>query len=223
VILLVRHGRTAANARGLLLGRSDVELDDEGWRQAAALAETVRSSTGGVRQVVSSPLKRCRATAEEIAGALEVPVVVDDRWVELDYGELDGTPTRSVPAETWAAWTGDVGWSPPGGESLAALGQRVRAACEDLVPDLGPDGAGGTGGSGTGLGGDADADGDAVVVTHVSPIKAAVAWALGVGDDVAWRLHVAPASISRIGAAGRRRVLHSFNEVAHLPRRASPA
>jgi hypothetical protein len=53
-------------------------------------------------------------------------------------------------------------------------------------------------------------------VTHVSPIKAAVAWALGVGDEVAWRLFVAPASITRIAVSGARRSLHSFNEIAHL-------
>ena len=56
-----------------------------------------------------------------------------------------------------------------------------------------------------------------VVVTHVSPLKAAVAWALDVGDAVTWRLFVAPASITRIavrddGGA----VVHSFNELAHL-------
>jgi len=53
-------------------------------------------------------------------------------------------------------------------------------------------------------------------VTHVSPIKAAVAWALGVGDDIAWRLYVAPASITRVAVSGARRSLHSFNETAHL-------
>ena len=79
----------------------------------------------------------------------------------------------------WAAWRADSTWSPPGGESLAALGVRVRAACAGLVDEA--------------------AGRDVVVVTHVSPIKAAVAWALGVGDEVAWRMWVAPASITRIG------------------------
>ena len=108
---------------------------------------------------------------------------VDDRWIELDYGELDGRPLAEVPASTWASWRADVTWSPPGGESLAGLGERVRAACGDLVADA--------------------RDRDVVVVTHVSPIKAAVAWALGVGDEVAWRMWVGPASITRIGV-GRR-------------------
>jgi broad specificity phosphatase PhoE len=102
-----------------------------------------------------------------------------------------------VPADLWATWRSDVRWVPPGGESLVSLGERVRAACEDLVVEA--------------------AERDVVVVSHVSPIKAAVAWALGVGDEVAWRLWVAPASVTRIGI-GRGGVpsLRGFNDLGHL-------
>ena len=55
-----------------------------------------------------------------------------------------------------------------------------------------------------------------LVVSHVSPIKAAVAWALDVGDGVAWRMFVAVASITRIAVTDRGPILRSFNEVAHL-------
>jgi broad specificity phosphatase PhoE len=57
-----------------------------------------------------------------------------------------------------------------------------------------------------------------VVVSHVSPIKAAVGWALDLGPEVAWRTFVAPASITRIGlgANARSATLRGFNEVAHL-------
>jgi broad specificity phosphatase PhoE len=125
-----------------------------------------------------------------------VAVEVDERWVELDYGELDGRPVRDIPAATWAAWRDDAGWEPPGGESLAALGARVRAACEALVDEA--------------------RGRDVVVVSHVSPIKAAVAWALGVGDEATWRMWVGPASITRIGVAGPLPSLRTFNEVTHL-------
>lgn len=203
MILLLRHGRTEANAGGLLLGRADPALDALGEQQAAALAAAVGAGgtarTGRVARVVSSPLRRCRQTAEVVAASLGVPLVEDERWIELDYGALDGTPVAEVPPETWAAWTADTAWAPEGGESLAALGERVRSACDHLV----------SAGSGT-------ETADVVVVTHVSPIKAAVAWALGVGDDIAWRLYVAPASITRVAVSGARRSLHSFNETAHL-------
>ena len=186
-IHLVRHGRTASNARGLLLGRLDPGLDDEGVAQAAALAALVASSAPA--RVVSSPLQRCRATAAVIAEAVGVEVELDERWLELDYGELDGVPIADVPVATWAAWRADIDWRPPGGETLSELGARVRAASEDL-------------------------EGDVVVVTHVSPIKAAVAWALGVGDEITWRLHVRPGSLSTIavGSLGTPTLL-AFNIV----------
>lgn len=196
MIVVVRHGRTAANAGGLLLGRADPPLDDEGARQAAALATACTALDVG--RIVTSPLGRCSQTAAAIAaGVPATPAVeVDERWIELDYGELDGRPISEVSAATWAAWRSDVGWRPPGGESLASLGARVREACEGLVDEA----------SGR----------DVVVVSHVSPIKAAVAWALGVGDETAWRMWVGPASITRIGVAGGRPSLRTFNETAHL-------
>ena len=173
---LVRHGRTASNASGLLLGRLDPPLDDNGAAQAAAAAALVAQAAPS--RVVSSPLRRCRDTAAVIAEAVGAAVEIDERWIELDYGELDGTPIKDVSLATWAAWRADIDWRPPGGETLAELGARVRTACEDL-------------------------DGDVVVVTHVSPIKAAVAWALGVGDEITWRLHVSPGSVSRVAVGDR--------------------
>ena len=129
MIVLVRHGRTDANARGLLLGRADPALDDEGRRQAARLAAALGPLDGA--RVVTSPLARCRQTAEAIvaANAPGVAVEVDERWIELDYGAFDGLGAGDVPAATWAAWRADVAWTPESGESLAALGVRVRAAC----------------------------------------------------------------------------------------------
>jgi broad specificity phosphatase PhoE len=189
VLIVVRHGRTHANASGLLLGRRlDPALDELGVRQAAALAGALPRAA----RVVSSPLQRTRQTA----AALGRPVEIDERWIELDYGDLDGTPLRDVPAEVWAAWRADPAWSPGGGESLVDLGVRVRAACADLAADA--------------------AEGDVVVVTHVSPVKAALAWALGVGDEVSWRAFVAPASITQIATAGPRPSLHAFNGCTHL-------
>jgi broad specificity phosphatase PhoE len=188
-LFVVRHGRTEANAGGLLLGRADPPLDDTGRAQAATLADVVPNPV----RVVSSPLQRCRETA----AAFGADVEVDERWIELDYGDWDQTPIADVPRDDWARWRADLDFRPPAGETLRELGVRVRAACDDLAADA--------------------VDGDVVVVTHVSPYKAALAWALGVGDEISWRLHVVPASVSRIGVRPTGPVLLTFNEQAHLP------
>jgi len=197
-LIVVRHGRTAANAGGLLLGRLDVPLDELGRVQAARLAEAVLAQAAVSRvpiaAVVASPLERTRATAE----AFGLPVEVDGRLVELDYGELDGTPLADVSSEVWRDWRADPDFCPPGGgESIAALQVRVEEACEHWAAV-------------------ARVEGTVVLVTHVSPIKAAVGWAMGIGPGAAWTTHVDQASLSRITVGGGRRVLRTFNETAHL-------
>jgi alpha-ribazole phosphatase len=191
-LVVLRHGRTEANARGVLLGHLDVELDELGRRQARVTADAVLGTTGPIAAVVSSPLLRTRQTAE----ALGLPVQVDERFIELDYGEFDGLSLAEVPPEVWAAWRTDPMFCPPGGETLRALSQRVVEACEEWA---------------------GRAEGGAVViVTHVSPLKAAVGWALGVGDETGWRTRVDPASITRIAVDAPVPVLRSFNETGHL-------
>jgi broad specificity phosphatase PhoE len=188
VLLLVRHGRTDANAQGLLLGRADPPLSAEGRAQAAALATRIPEGA----RVVCSPLRRARETAD----AFGAPYEVDERWIELDYGELDELPLGDIPAEVWADWRSDPAFVPPGGESLVALGIRVRDACTELVDEV--------------------RDHDVAVVTHVSPIKAAIAWAIGAGDELSWRLHVEVASIARIAVDRWGASLRSFNERVEL-------
>jgi broad specificity phosphatase PhoE len=152
-----------------------------------------------VSRLVSSPLGRAVDTATALG--LDVPLEVDERWVEVDYGEFDGEPLGAVPAEVWRRWRADPGFRPPGGETLAEMGVRVRAACAELFAE---DGRG------------ARREADVVVVSHVSPIKAAVAWALDVDDALAWRLYLATASISVIGWGVGGPVLHRYNLTADV-------
>ena len=85
-LIVVRHGRTEANASGLLLGHADPPLDDRGRTQALALATALPPPA----RVVSSPLRRARQTA----GAFGTSVEIDERWIELDYGTFDGQPVQ---------------------------------------------------------------------------------------------------------------------------------
>jgi broad specificity phosphatase PhoE len=195
VLVLVRHGEAAGNAAGLLLGQGESPLTELGRAQAAAVGGVL----GRVGRIVTSPLGRATQTAAALG--LDVPIEVDERWIEVDYGEFDGQALDAVPAEVWRHWRSDPSYRPPGGESLTEVGARVRAACQELFAS---DGEG------------ARADTDVVVVSHVSPIKAAVAWALGTGDEVAWRLYLAPGSITRISWGVDAPLLQRYNEVVPL-------
>lgn len=191
-LIIARHGRTEANATGLLLGHLDVPLDEVGEAQARALATAI----GPVDRVISSPLLRTRQTAAAISAEFGLEVEIDDRWVELDYGEFDGLPLGEVPGDMWREWRHDPLYTPPGGESLAALETRVRGALVELAGQSG--------------------DHTVVVVSHVSPIKAAAVWALDVDYSTTWRLFVSPGSITRIMVTADWAILQSFNEVVHL-------
>lgn len=184
MLILVRHGRTALNASGRLQGRLDEPLDDVGQLQAKAVAERV----GPIDELIASPLLRARQTAD----AFGFPYVVDERWIELSYGEYEGMPVGDVPSEAWRRWREDPDFEPVGGESLTTLDQRVRAACEDIAGRA--------------------RDRTIAVVSHVSPIKTAVAWALGVGVEISWRSHLSHASICRIDIRRTGPVLLTFNE-----------
>jgi broad specificity phosphatase PhoE len=190
VLLLLRHGEATANVHGLLLGRADVPLTEKGCAQAAALRSFVVRATA----LVSSPLERAVATAKALR--LDVPIEVDARWVELDYGEHEGAAPGDLPAELWERWRSDPGYRPRGGESLADVGTRVRSACDELFAPRGPARLG-----------------EVVVVSHVSPIKAAVAWALGAPDSVAWRMHLSTGSLTSVGWGTEAPLLHAFNVV----------
>lgn len=193
-LIIVRHGRTAYNAQGLLQGRVDNPLDAVGEDQALVVGEYLVPHVNEETVIISSPLLRARSTAQAIANRTGITVTIDERWTELAYGIYEGVPQSEVPAEVWAKWRSDPHFAPESGETLAQVQERVAGACDELLQSL------------TGK--------TAVIVSHVSPIKSAVAWALGVDVGVSWRTQLDTASISRITLTPRGPVLRSFNELA---------
>ena len=196
VLILVRHGRTSANAAGLLQGRVDNELDQVGIQQADQVAAALSFGDQQPDRIVTSPLKRARQTAEATRRLLGVEMTVDERWAELDYGEWDGLPISEVRPDMWRQWQSDPGFALPGGESLVALNDRVGAACNDLAAEASSQ--------------------NIAVFTHVSPIKSAVRWVLGTEDEISWRIHVSQAQIARIHFRDGAPRLSTFNDTSHL-------
>jgi probable phosphoglycerate mutase len=198
VLILVRHGQSEANAAGLLVGRTDSALTELGRLQAAAIGEALVAQPKRPFRILTSPLARARHTAEIIAGRLgsaDTPEV-EDRLIELDYGELDGCRPGDLGRGVWAGWRSDPSWRPPGGETLPELHDRLDPLWASLASE--------------------PAGGDVIAVTHVSPIKAAVAWVLDGGPELSWKLSLGVASITRISVGGPSPALVSFGETSHL-------
>jgi probable phosphoglycerate mutase len=185
VLYLIRHGRTTANAESRLQGRTDLPLDEVGHTQVAALLAAVPAPD----VVICSPLQRARQTA----AVFGVEPTIDHRWLELAYGEFEGVRLSEMDPEVWTAWMSDIDFAPTGGESIRDLGVRVFEACNELL--------------------DLARDSNVVVVSHATPIKVAMAWALGVDVSITWRSFIDQASISTVTVRGSRPLLTAFNIV----------
>lgn len=183
-VILVRHGRSTANASGVLAGRlPGVHLDDAGVKQAVAVGDRL----AGVRlaAAVSSPLERCRETCREITRlqAGTVRPTTDKQLSECDYGEWQGRPLKDLAKEKlWKTVQAQPSAATfPGGESMRAMQDRGVAAIRRHDARVA-----------------AEHGDDAVwlAVSHGDVIKSILADALGTHLDLFQRIHVDPASVS---------------------------
>ncbi|GAB2883417.1 bifunctional RNase H/acid phosphatase [Streptomyces mayteni] len=199
--LLLRHGETALTAEKRFSGSGggDPELSEIGRRQAQAAARALADA--GVEAVVSSPLARCRGTADIVAGALGLPVRTEDGIRETDFGAWEGLTFAEIqerhPADV-AAWLRDPDAGPTGGgESFTAVARRSAVARDRIIAR--------------------HAGRRVLVVSHVTPIKSLLRLALEAPPIAMFRLELSPAALSEVayypdGNASVRR----FNDTGHL-------
>jgi broad specificity phosphatase PhoE len=128
-ILILRHGQTDANANGVLQGHRPTSLNALGRLQADRLAHRLLMMMPAIEILVSSDLPRALQTAQPIAAALDLEIVVDARWRERGFGDLEGRTLGEL--EIWRTASGTI--DPPGGESSAVFRQRVHAALSSVV------------------------------------------------------------------------------------------
>ena len=115
-VFLIRHPRPIVGP-GICYGRLDVDC-----HPASAVADNLRPLLPSGTPVFSSPLRRARQLAE----ALSPKFVVDDRLSEIDFGEWEGRRWDDIDRKQLDAWASDIlGFTPPGGESVAALQRRA--------------------------------------------------------------------------------------------------
>jgi len=184
-VFLVRHGRTSANASGVLAGRSSVALDARGVSQAGAAGRRLRGVP--IQAVVTSPLKRTRQTAEALVEqrSTSVPIRREPDLQEIDYGSWSGQELAALSKEDlWSV----VQRHPsavtfPDGEAMAAMQHRAMSAIRRW---------------------NARYAHAYVVVSHGDVIKAILADALGMHLDQFQRLVIDPGSISAVHYAPER-------------------
>ena len=200
-LILLRHGETAHTVARVFSGNggADPPLARSGRAQAVAAAAAV-AARGDVTAVVSSPMRRCRETAQATADLLGLEVEIDEGFAEAAFGAWDGRTLEEVtegwPAEL-EAWLGSTAVAPPGGESLDAVAERVRRARDRTIAR--------------------HPSGTVLVATHVNPIKTLVRLALGAPASAIHHMELGPASLSEVRYyPDGTEVLRAFSVVAHL-------
>lgn len=197
--LLLRHGQTEMSAERRFAGRGDVPLTSAGMQQAAAAAGRL-AERGDIDAVVTSPLRRALCTAEAVADAAGVPLAVEPDLVETDFGDWEGLTFGEVLArwpDEMAAWQVDASAAPPGGESFAAVAERVDGALDRLLIERNGQ--------------------TVVVVSHVTPIKTLVCRALLAPPAAMFRMHLDVAGLCEAAwFADGPALLRSLNDTAHL-------
>ena len=134
-VFVVRHGETAESAGRSYSGRRDVPLTEHGREQARRAGE--RLCDAGIDAIHSSPLGRAADTARLIGEATGVPVRIDERLTEVDYGPLEGLDregARERFGRSYEAWREDPMGSPmPGAEPLPEALERARSATAEAI------------------------------------------------------------------------------------------
>ena len=134
-LLLVRHGQSEWNAAGRIQGQIDIQLDETGRQQAQLIAD--RLAAEPVAAIYSSPLQRAKATAEAIADRFNLPVQLDPRLMEYDFGVISGSTWKDVVEnhpEFASRWLEDP-WAVPVADSEGRVNfaARVMSAVQDIM------------------------------------------------------------------------------------------
>ena len=133
-LVLVRHGETEWSAQGRYAGATDVPLNESGREQARRLAAW--ASGARLTEVWSSPLVRARETAEIAIGGARLPLRIDPRLAELDFGEAEGLTSaqmRELFPDARAAFESDPAQHPlPGGERPGAALARALGCLDEI-------------------------------------------------------------------------------------------
>lgn len=204
-VILVRHGRSTANADGILAGwSSGVALDDIGRDQATALA--ARLAGLPLAAVVTSPLQRCRETVQPLLDARpQIPLDADERIGECRYGDWTGRKLTELAGEP--LWTtvqrhpSAAVFPGPEGESVRAMQARavdaVREWNERIEAEHGPDAL-------------------YAMCSHGDIIKSLAADALGLHLDLFQRIAVDPCSVTVIRYTPNRPFLLRLGDTGDL-------
>jgi alpha-ribazole phosphatase len=164
IIYAIRHPEPLG-AEGICYGQSDLDVSPETLKMTTAYVKSLLPDQP-IDLWLSSPLQR----ASKLAAELTDSFAIDDRLLEMDFGDWEGLRWEKIERESFDAWATDyMNVSAPGGESYGAVVDRV----ENLLADL-----------------QAAGHGTVALVTHAGAIRALLTHILGIPIESCWRFNV---------------------------------
>jgi probable phosphomutase (TIGR03848 family) len=195
-LFLIRHATNDWIGRRLAGRTPGLHLNEEGRRQAQALAERLADTP--LAAIYSSPMERTVETAEAIAACHNLPVIVREGLIETDTGEWTGRELEELhQMDIWPALQNNPGdFRIPGGETLHQVQARMAAELELICT--------------------AHPEETVAAVSHADPIKLAAAHYLGLNLDNFQRLVISPASLTVLWVVEGRTFLACLNDTGTL-------
>ncbi len=198
-IILVRHGQTEWNRIERFRGQADVPLNQTGLAQAEATGQRIADEWQPAA-IYAGPLSRTMRTAEAVGACCHLPVSVEQRLVDINYGEWQGL-TPDVVRERWpeelSVWYNVPHLARiPNGETLENLRIRAMSAVNDLVAR--------------------HLDQTIVLVSHTVVNRIILLGVLGLGNDRFWRLRQDTCAINVFEVENGVFTLVTMNDTGHL-------
>ncbi len=131
-VYFTRHGRTVWNEENKICGATDSPLTELGIEQAKELGEKILSEGIHIDEIISSPLSRAYDTAKIVGEITGIPVRIEERLVEQNFGKWEGTPRNGMDFQAAKQHFVD---SYEGGESMLKLAQRIYNILDEIKND----------------------------------------------------------------------------------------
>jgi broad specificity phosphatase PhoE len=197
-IYLVRHGQTAWNKEEIFRGRTDISLNEVGFREAELIGEYLKGKD--IHVIYSSPLLRAKETARRIAQVFNLKVQPLEGIIDMSFGKWEGRPLREVrihDGELYQQWRERPHLVKlPGGESLDEVRMRAMAALEAVVAS--------------------HHGNNIVLVSHRVINKVILCGILGIDNSHFWQIGQDAAAINLIRFKEGKYILSLLNETCHL-------